>query len=121
MMTRRVVNSPSTRFGTGLITKVVTETLADQLAANGRPSAPLFEPAAAIVGTYSDPACPVVISEAESRLFREESEFHPIVGGWYYLPAGAATFHLARDADANIESVITPRGSTPERAMCRIR
>src|SRR5206468_11041551 len=53
----------------------------------GRPVVPIVDPPAVaaatedpatIVGAYGDPADPVVISLADGRLFRDESEFYPI-------------------------------------------
>lgn len=69
--------------------------------------APTFEPHTAVVGAYGDPADPVVISEAEGRLFRDESEFYPIAGGWYYLPSSGTTFRFGRVSDGSVDSMIT--------------
>ena len=69
--------------------------------------APPFEPHSEIVGAYGDPADPVVISVAESRLFRDESEFYPIAGSWYYLPASGTTFRFGRDSSGSVDSMVT--------------
>jgi hypothetical protein len=82
--------------------------------------APPFEPHSALLGAYGDPADPVVISETEGRLFRDESEFYPMAGGWYYLPASGATFRFGRDSSGTVESIITRSGSAPERVLRRI-
>jgi hypothetical protein len=83
--------------------------------------APSFEPHSAIVGAYGDPADPVVISVAESRLFRDESEFYPIAGGWYYLPASGTTFRFGRDSGGNVDSMVTRfPWAVSQRALRRI-
>jgi CubicO group peptidase (beta-lactamase class C family) len=84
--------------------------------------APTFEPHGAIVGAYGDPADPVVISEAEGRLFRDESEFYPIAGARYYLPASGATFRFGRIAGGSVDSMITRfPGAASERVLRRVR
>jgi CubicO group peptidase (beta-lactamase class C family) len=80
-----------------------------------------FEPASTVVGAYGDPADPLVISEAEGRLFRDDSEFYPVAGGWYYLPASGTTMRFGRDSGGSVDSVLTRRpGSTGEHALRRI-
>lgn len=86
------------------------------------PVVPRFEADGAIVGAYGDPIDPLVISESEGRLFRDDSEFYPIAGGRYYLPASGTTFRFVRDSSGNVDSVITRFPWTPqERALRRIR
>ena len=84
--------------------------------------APPFEPSKAVVGAYGDPADPLVISEKEGRLFRDGSEFYPIAGGWYYLPASGSTMRFGRDAGGSVDSIVTRFAwATQERALRRIR
>ena len=86
------------------------------------PVAPPFESPSAVVGAYGDPVDPVVISESEGRLFRDESEFYPIAGDRYYLPASGATFRFVRDSGGRVDSVVTRFPSTTqERALGRLR
>ena len=86
------------------------------------PVAPPFEAQSAIVGAYGDPVDPLVISESDSRLFRDESEFYPIAGGRYYLPASGTTFRFVRDSGGRVDSVITRfPWAVQERALGRIR
>ena len=85
------------------------------------PVARQFEARSAVVGAYGDPVDPVVVSESDGRLFRDESEFYPIAGGRYYLPASGATFRFARDSGGSVDSVITHfPGATQERALRRV-
>lgn len=85
------------------------------------PVAPQFEARGAVVGSYGDPVDPLVISESEGRLFRDESEFYPIAGGRYYLPASGATFRFARDSGGSVDSIITRfPGAAEERALRRV-
>jgi hypothetical protein len=81
-----------------------------------------FEPRSSVVGAYGDPADPVVISETEGRLFRDASEFYPIAGGWYYLPASGTTFRFRRNSSGSVDSMVTrfPWASS-ERALPRVR
>ena len=86
------------------------------------PVAPPFEPHSAIVGAYGDPVDPLVISEKEGRLFRDESEFYPIAGGWYYLPASGTTFRFVRESGGRVDSVVTRfPWAAQERALGRLR
>jgi CubicO group peptidase (beta-lactamase class C family) len=85
------------------------------------PVAPSFEPPSAVVGAYGDPADPLVISEADGRLFRDESEFYPIAGGRYYLPASGTTFRFVRGSTGSVDSVVTRfPWAAQERALGRI-
>ena len=84
--------------------------------------APPFEPHSAVVGAYGDPADPVVISQAAGRLFRDASEFYPIAGGWYYLPASGTTFRFGRVSDGSVDSMITRfPWAASERVLRRVR
>ena len=86
------------------------------------PVAPPFEPHSAIVGAYGDPVDPLVISEKHGRLFRDESEFYPIAGGRYYLPASGTTFRFARESGGHVDSVVTRfPWAAQERALGRLR
>jgi CubicO group peptidase (beta-lactamase class C family) len=82
---------------------------------------PVFESHSAVIGAYGDPADPVVISEAEGRLFRDGNEFYPIAGRWYYLPASGSRMRFGRDSSGNVDSIVTAFGSAPERVLRRIR
>jgi hypothetical protein len=63
-----------------------------------------------------------LISETEGRLFRDKSEFYPIVGGWYYLPASGTTFRFGRDSGGRVDSVVTRfPWAAQERALGRVR
>jgi CubicO group peptidase (beta-lactamase class C family) len=84
------------------------------------PVGPRFEDPAQFVGLYGDPADPIAIVERDGRLFRDESEFYPISGGLYYIPASGATMRFARDASGNVESIMTRFGTAPERSARRI-
>jgi CubicO group peptidase (beta-lactamase class C family) len=81
--------------------------------------APPFESPGAIVGAYGDAADPVVISEVDGRLFRDENEFYPMAGRRYYIPASGATFYFGRDASGNVETMVTqrPGGETSQRRV----
>ena len=84
--------------------------------------APPFEPHSAVVGAYGDPADPVVISEAEGRLFRDASEFYPITDGWYYLPASGTTFRFGRVSGGTVDSMVTRvPWAASERVLRRVR
>jgi hypothetical protein len=84
--------------------------------------APTFEPNGTLVGAYGDPADPVVISEAEGRLFRDGSEFYPIAGGWYYLPASGTTFRFGRVSGGSVDSMVTRfPWAASERVLRRVR
>jgi CubicO group peptidase (beta-lactamase class C family) len=86
------------------------------------PIAPQFEAPNEVVGVYGDPVDPLVISESEGRQFRDESEFYPIAGGRYYLPASGTTFRFARDSGGSVDSIITRFPWAPqERALRRVR
>ncbi len=86
------------------------------------PVAPQFEPPSAVVGTYGDPVDPLVISETEGRLFRDDSEFYPIAGRRYYLPASGTTFRFGRDSGGRVDSVTTRfPWAAQERALGRVR
>jgi len=86
------------------------------------PVAPQFEARGALMGAYGDPVDPVVISESDGRLFRDESEFYPIADGRYYLPASGATFRFARASGGSVDSIITRfPGAAEERALRRVR
>jgi hypothetical protein len=69
--------------------------------------APRFETPGEVVGLYGDPADPVAITEVDGRLFRDESEFYPIGGRWYYIPASSSTFRFVRDANGVVETMFT--------------
>jgi CubicO group peptidase (beta-lactamase class C family) len=79
-----------------------------------------FEPHSAVVGAYGDPADPVVISDAEGRLFRDENEVYPIADGWYYIPASGTTFRFGRDSDGSVDSLVTRFPWASERALRRV-
>jgi len=79
--------------------------------------APGFEALSGVVGAYGDPADPVVISEAEGRLFRNGNEVYPIVGGWYYEPDTGTTMRFARDAGGRVDSMLTRYSGGRERTM----
>jgi CubicO group peptidase (beta-lactamase class C family) len=81
--------------------------------------APPFETADTVVGLYGDPADPVAITEVNGKLFRDENEFYPKDGGWYYIPASGATFRFERDANGMVETMLTNRGGR-ESSMPRI-
>lgn len=82
---------------------------------------PAFEPHNEVVGAYGDPLDPVVISEADGRLFRDESEFYPIVG-WYYLPSSGTTFRFGRGSGGSVDSMVTRfPWSASERVLPRVR
>ena len=86
------------------------------------PVAPPFEPHSDIVGAYGDPVDPLVISESGGRLFRDESEFYPIGGGRYYLPASGTTFRFVRESGGRVDSVVTRfPWAAQERGLGRIR
>jgi CubicO group peptidase (beta-lactamase class C family) len=86
------------------------------------PVAPRFEEPGAVLGAYGDPADPLVISESEDRLYRDESEFYPIAGGRYYLPASGTTFRFARDSGGRVHSIVTRfPWATEERALRKLR
>jgi hypothetical protein len=86
------------------------------------PVAQEFEPHNVVVGAYGDPVDPVLISETEGRLFRDESEFYPIAGGWYYLPASGTTFRFGRDSGGRVDSVVTRLPwAAQERALGRVQ
>jgi CubicO group peptidase (beta-lactamase class C family) len=86
------------------------------------PVAPPFETHNAFVGAYGDPVDPLLISESNGRLFRDESEFYPIAGGRYYLPASGATFRFVRDPGGRVDSVVTRfPGAAQERVLGRVR
>ena len=86
------------------------------------PVAPAFEPHSAFIGRYGDSVDPLVISETGGRLFRDESEFYPIAGGWYYLPASGTTFRFARNFSGRVDSVVTRFPWAPQvRTLGRLR
>jgi CubicO group peptidase (beta-lactamase class C family) len=84
------------------------------------PIAPSFESPATVVGMYGDAADPLVISEADGRLFRDENEFYPMAGGRYYLPVSGATMRFGRNSRGDVDSILTRFGDGPERALRRI-
>ena len=86
------------------------------------PVAPQFESPSTVMGEYGDSVDPLVISESVGRLFRDESEFYPIAGDRYYLPASGTTFRFVRDAGGSVDSIMTRFAwAQEERALRRIR
>jgi CubicO group peptidase (beta-lactamase class C family) len=66
-----------------------------------------FESPDSIRGSYGDPADPLVISVADGHLFRDDSEFYPVPGGSYYIPASGSTMRFRRAPDGRVDALIT--------------
>jgi CubicO group peptidase (beta-lactamase class C family) len=82
---------------------------------------PPFESPTDFVGLYGDPADPLVISEKQGRLFRDESDFYPISGRMYYVPVSGQLMRFGRDSRGIVDSIFTRFAPTaPERSLGRI-
>jgi CubicO group peptidase (beta-lactamase class C family) len=79
-----------------------------------------FEAPASFVGSYGDPADPIVISVVDGHLFRDDSEFYPIGGGKYYLPASGSIMRFSRSSDGAADALLTVRGSGQETSAPRV-
>jgi CubicO group peptidase (beta-lactamase class C family) len=73
------------------------------------PVASPFESPERFVGSYGDPADPVVISVVDGHLFRDTGEFYPIEGGRYYLPSSGFVMRFRRDARGAVDAMMTVR------------
>jgi hypothetical protein len=91
-------------------------------AAIPRPPAiePPFEVSDTFVGSYGDPSDPIVISVVDGHLFRDDSEFYPIAGGRYYMPASASVMRFRRGSGGKADALLTVRGSGPETVAPRV-
>ncbi|MGE0462747.1 MAG: serine hydrolase domain-containing protein [Vicinamibacterales bacterium] len=77
-----------------------------------RPPTPLgapFEPFDSVVGSYGDPADPIVIALVDGHLFRDDSEIYPIAEGRYYLPASGTVMRFRRTGDGTVDALLTVR------------
>ncbi len=84
------------------------------------PVAARFESAASFVGSYGDAADPVVVSEVDGHLLRDDSEFYPIEGGRYYLPASGFVMWFRRGPGGRVDAMMTDRDGK-ETVQPRIR
>lgn len=78
-------------------------------AAINRPPLPLdssFETPDSFLGSYGDPSDPIVVSMVDGHFFRDESEFYPIAGGRYYIPASGSVMRFRRTSDAIVDGVV---------------
>ena len=79
-----------------------------------------FEAPDTFVGSYGDPTDPIVISVVDGHLFRDDSEFYPIAGGRYYLPASSFVMWFSRTSDGSIDAMRTIRGNGQETVATRV-
>ena len=82
--------------------------------------APGFEAAESFLGAYGDPADPIVITTVDGHLFRDDSEFYPIAGGSYFMPASAAVMRFRRAPDGRVDAMITERPGAKESVALRV-
>jgi CubicO group peptidase (beta-lactamase class C family) len=78
-------------------------------AAISRPPPPdsSFEAPDAFLGSYGEPSDPIVVAMVDGHLFRDESEFYPIAGERYYIPASGSVFRFRRTSDGAVDGMIT--------------
>jgi CubicO group peptidase (beta-lactamase class C family) len=75
-----------------------------------RPPPPLassFETPDSYLGSYGEPSDPIVVAMVDGHLFRDESEFYPIAGGRYYIPASGSVMRFRRTSDGTVDGMIT--------------
>jgi CubicO group peptidase (beta-lactamase class C family) len=71
------------------------------------PPAASFEAPESVLGSYGDPSDPIVVTQVDGHLFRDESEFYPVAGGRYYLPASGSVFRFRRTSDGQVDALVT--------------
>jgi hypothetical protein len=78
-------------------------------AAISRPPPPdsSFETPGSFLGSYGEPSDPIVVAMVDGHLFRDESEFYPIAGERYYIPASGSVFRFRRTSDGTVDGMIT--------------
>jgi CubicO group peptidase (beta-lactamase class C family) len=70
------------------------------------PVAASFETPDAYLGSYGEPADPIVIAMVDGHLFRDENEFYPIAGGRYYIPASGSVMRFRRTSEGLVDAVV---------------
>jgi CubicO group peptidase (beta-lactamase class C family) len=103
-------------------TQVRSMLLGQKLVAVRRPPAVAsrFEAPESFVGFYGDPTDPIVIAVVDGHFFRDDSEFYPVAGGRYYLPASGFVMRFSRTADGVVDALVTDRGTGQERTLPRV-
>ena len=68
-----------------------------------------FEPAESLRGAYDNNGTPVKIRLVNGKLFRGDSEFYPIAGNSYYLPASGTMMRFERNRSGEVEALVQIR------------
>ena len=84
------------------------------------PVAPRFEAPESFVGSYGDPADPIVVSVVDGHLFRDDNEFYPIANGRYFIPASSFVMWFSRGSGGMVDALRTIRANGQETSAARI-